>query len=343
MKPQTIGLLLTGTTAALLLFAVPPAAGEGNVVHVFISNGVKAVMDQLRPQAEQAVGRPLAIEFGTTASLLERINGGVPFDAAVLTSEAITGLMDNGKLKSGSLEDLARCGIGVGMRAGAAKPDIHTAEALKRTLRNAKSITFAQEGASRAYLEKMFEHFGIADEMRGKRVLTPSSVKSNALVRDGEAEFILTLVSEILPAQGVELVGPGEAGPLGGRQLLAQQQVAGGAGVGQEQLVLVIGVDAQVVLAEVGGHGQLVADPADAQIVAEHLGHRQVVEDDREPAEVLDVLHDAEVLAGWGLLVLEHLQGDRRDAQRPDRRLAAQQPLGLFQVQARPPGGGTPC
>jgi len=208
MKPPTIGLLLTGTTAALLLFAVPPAAGEGNVVHVFISNGVKAVMDQLRPQAEQAVGRPLAIEFGTTASLLERINDGVPFDAAVLTSEAITGLMDNGKLKSGSLEDLARCGIGVGMRAGAAKPDIHTAEALKRTLRNAKSISFAQEGASRAYLEKMFEHFGIADEMRGKRVLTPSSVKSNALVRDGEAEFILTLVSEILPAQGVELVGP---------------------------------------------------------------------------------------------------------------------------------------
>lgn len=208
MKPPTIGLLLTGTTAALLLFAVPPAAGEGNVVHVFISNGVKAVMDQLRPQAEQAVGRPLAIEFGTTASLLERINDGVPFDAAVLTSEAIRSLMDDGKLKSGSLEDLARCGIGVGMRAGAAKPDIHTVEALKRTLRNAKSISFAQEGASRAYLEKMFEHFGIADEMRAKRVLTPSSVRSNALVRDGEAEFILTLVSEILPAQGVELVGP---------------------------------------------------------------------------------------------------------------------------------------
>jgi ABC-type molybdate transport system substrate-binding protein len=59
---------------------------------------VKAVMDQLRPQAEQAIGRPLAIEFGTTASLLERIKEGVPFDAAVLTSEAIRGLMDDGKL-----------------------------------------------------------------------------------------------------------------------------------------------------------------------------------------------------------------------------------------------------
>jgi molybdate transport system substrate-binding protein len=95
------------------------------------------------------------------------------------------------------------------MRAGAAKPNIGTPGALKQTLQKAKSISFASEGASRVYLEKMFDQFGIASEMKTKTVLTPSSVKSNELVRDGKAEYILTLVSEILPAApGVELVGP---------------------------------------------------------------------------------------------------------------------------------------
>jgi hypothetical protein len=39
----------------------------------------------------------------------------------------------------------------------------------------------------------------MADEMRAKAVLATNSVKSNELVRNGKAEFILTLVSEILP------------------------------------------------------------------------------------------------------------------------------------------------
>jgi molybdate transport system substrate-binding protein len=48
----------------------------------------------------------------------------------------------------------------------------------------------------------------MADEMKAKTILTPSSVDSNKLVSEGKAEYILTLVSEILPAPGVDLVGP---------------------------------------------------------------------------------------------------------------------------------------
>jgi molybdate transport system substrate-binding protein len=54
----------------------------------------------------------------------------------------------------------------------------------------------------------MFGHFGIANEIQAKTVLTPTSVKSNELVQQGKAQYILTLVSEILPAPGVELIGP---------------------------------------------------------------------------------------------------------------------------------------
>jgi molybdate transport system substrate-binding protein len=195
--------------AAVLGFcAAGPAPAQQAPLHVFVSNGVKTVIDEIRPQWEHAAGRPLSFEFGTTAGLKAKLEGGADFDATVLTSEAIADLVKGGKVAAASRAEIARCGIGVGVRAGAAKPDIRTAAALKRTLHEAKSVTFAEAGASRNYLDKMFGQFGIADEMKGKTVLTPSSVNSNELVRDGKSQYILTLVSEILPAPGVELVGP---------------------------------------------------------------------------------------------------------------------------------------
>jgi len=191
----------------LLLWPASYAAAQAPL-HVLVSNGVKTVIDEIRPQWEHAAGRPVALEFGTTAALKAKIAGGASFDATVLTSDAVADLVKDGKLAAASRAEIARCGIGVGMRAGAAKPDIHTADALKRTLRDAKSVTFAEAGASRTYLEKMFGQFGIAGDMKAKTVLTPSSVDSNKLVSDGKAQYILTLVSEILPAHDVELVGP---------------------------------------------------------------------------------------------------------------------------------------
>ena len=183
------------------------AAAQSAPIHVLASNGVKAVIDELKPQAERAIGRPLAIEFDTSSSVKKRIEGGEAFDVAILTSEVIDDLAKAGKIASGTRTEIARCGIGIGVRSGAAKPDIRTADALKKTLLAAKSITFAQDGASRTYILQMEDKLGIADTMKAKTILEKGSVGSNARVADGSAEMILTLVSEILPAPGVQLVG----------------------------------------------------------------------------------------------------------------------------------------
>jgi molybdate transport system substrate-binding protein len=210
MKTHCLATVLATIAGGLILSTIPaPAADRDAPVRAFVSNGVKTVIDDLRPQWEHAAGRPVSIEFGTAADLKQRIESGAPFDVAVLTSEAISDLIKDRKVAGASRVELARCGIGVGMRAGAVKPKIGTPDELKRTLHDAKSVSFAEQGASRTYLDKIFDRFGIAGEMKAKTVLTPSSVKSNELVRDGKAEYILTLVSEILPAApGVELVGP---------------------------------------------------------------------------------------------------------------------------------------
>jgi molybdate transport system substrate-binding protein len=196
------------SVAVVLLLAAFQVAAQNAPVHVLASNGIKAVIDELKPQAERAIGRPLAIEFDTSSSVKRRIDGGAAFDVAILTSDVIGDLAKAGKIGAGTRTEIARCGIGIGVRAGAAKPDIRTMEALKKTFLAAKSIVYAQDGASKTYILAMFERLGIADVMKAKTVLEQGSVQSNARVAEGSAGMVLTLVSEILPAKGIDLVGP---------------------------------------------------------------------------------------------------------------------------------------
>jgi molybdate transport system substrate-binding protein len=194
--------------AATLLLTAIQLAAQNAPLHVLASNGVKAVIDELKPQAERAIGRPLTIEFATSSAVKKQIESGEAFDVAILTSDVIDELAKAGKIAAGTRTEIARCGIGIGVRKGAAKPDIKTVNALKKSLLASKSITYAQDGASAAYILQMEDKLGIADKMKTKTILEQGSVRSNARVADGSAEMVLTLVSEILPAPGVDLVGP---------------------------------------------------------------------------------------------------------------------------------------
>jgi molybdate transport system substrate-binding protein len=165
-------------------------------------------MESLQPQGERAAGHPVTMQYGSTNSILHTIAEGGQFDVVVLTTEGIDALIKDAKIAPGTRADIARAGIGVGVRAGAPKPDIGTSDALKRTLLKLKSVTYAQDGASRIYLEKMFDRLGIGSEMKPKIILEQGSGGAGARVANGGAEMIMTLVSEILPMHGVEFVGP---------------------------------------------------------------------------------------------------------------------------------------
>ena len=193
-------------TAAISVLGLP-AVAQNAPVRVLASNGVKAVIEELQPQCERAVGRPLAIQFASTADLMKKVDAGEAFDLAVLTSEAIDQLVKSGKVGP-KATPLARSGVGVGVRTGAPKPEIGTPEAMKRTLLKAKSVTYAEDGASRVFVEKMEERLGVASDVKAKTMLTHGSGAATANVADGKSDLVLTLASEILPVHGIELVGP---------------------------------------------------------------------------------------------------------------------------------------
>jgi len=194
--------------AALAWLGTVAAQSAGAPIRALSSNGVRAALEELAPQCERTVGRELAIEFGTSASIRERVAGGEAVDVAFVTSEVVAELAKGGHLAAASITPLGRAGIGVGIRAGARRYDIGSADAIKRALLTARSVSYAQDGASRVHIERMFERLGIAAEMKAKTLLEQGSVRAAAKVVDGDAELLLTLVSEILPVAGMELLGP---------------------------------------------------------------------------------------------------------------------------------------
>ena len=208
MKTRAIAAAMAITITGIVFLFAEGAAAQAPAVRVLASNGVQGALNEIIPQCERAIGHPLAVEFGTTATLKPRIEGGEAFDFTLLTSEAIDALIKEGKVAADSRANAARVGIGIGIRADAAKPDVSTPEALKKVLLNAKSITYATAGASRPPTDKMLDRMGIADALKSKTLLLGGAEETTAAVRDGKAEILITLISEIMSAKGLQLAGP---------------------------------------------------------------------------------------------------------------------------------------
>jgi len=102
------------------------------------SNGVKAVVLDLLPEFERANGVTPTITWASTNMLMDEIRKGATGDLAILTDEAIDGLIGQGKMVAGSRVDLVRSAIGIAVRQGAPKPDIRSS---KRCSRRARSPT----------------------------------------------------------------------------------------------------------------------------------------------------------------------------------------------------------
>lgn len=205
MKRGAIAFVIPVVVGFVLLFS--PARPAGAEIRIICSNGIKGAMDKLIPQYEQKSGRHIAIQYGASAVLKRTIEGGEPFDLAILTPGIVDNLIQEGKIAAGTHTDIATASLAAGIRAGTPKADISTPEAMKRRLLAAKSITYAKEGAATGAINKMFEQLGIAEQLKPKLALQTVSGKAEETVAAGENEIVFGPVSEIIPVSGVEVLG----------------------------------------------------------------------------------------------------------------------------------------
>jgi molybdate transport system substrate-binding protein len=197
------------TIAALVTVSMmTPLAAQKAPLRVIASNGVKTFVEALVPAYERSSGRTVAVTYGTSSGLVKDIVGGAGFDAVIATVDAVDQVTKAGKVPAGTSTVIGHSSVGLGVRQGTKKPAAKTAAELKRVLLETKAITYAGNGASRPHIEAMFARLGIAETMKAKTILEQGSERAIARVNAGDADLLITLVSEILPAPGIDLVGP---------------------------------------------------------------------------------------------------------------------------------------
>jgi molybdate transport system substrate-binding protein len=171
-------------------------------IKVICSGAMRPALEELAPQFERASGHKLAISFAGTNVIRDRVQAGEAVDVIILAATAVDALLKEGKLAA--KVDLVRSGVGVGVRAGAPRPDLSSAEAFKRTLLAAKSFS-RSEGPSGVYIAALLERMGIAEAMKGKTVVVRGRLVGDALVK-GEADIGVQQVSELKSVPGVDVL-----------------------------------------------------------------------------------------------------------------------------------------
>ena len=132
---------------------------------------------------------------------------GEAFDVVILASDAIDKLIAAGHIDPSSKVDLVNSGVAVAVRAGTASPDISSEAAVKAAVLAAKTISYST-GPSGVALAKLFERWGIAEQIASRIVQAPPGVPVGSLVAKGEVELGFQQLSELIHLEGISIVGP---------------------------------------------------------------------------------------------------------------------------------------
>lgn len=177
------------------------------MLKVLSTHAVQGALVALMARFEAAQGATVAVDYAPTNALLARIEAGDRADVAIITRAGVDDLIRLGILDAGATVDLGRSLVGLAVKAGAAKPEIGTPEALKDALLAAPSIAYSGLGASGVLFAGLIAQLGIADAVNAKAMVIPSGL-TGALVASGEVEMAVQQLSELMAVPGLDIVGP---------------------------------------------------------------------------------------------------------------------------------------
>src|SRR5262245_49879953 len=193
--------------AVAIVASVIPAMADAAELKVIAGGSMTAPLNKISPEFEKASGHKLSIHFDSTPNIIARVNAGTPFDVVVVPVDVFKDSAAKARFAPGPAIDIARVGYGMVVRSGAPKPDISTPDAFKKALLAASSVAYLPTSAAGAYVTKVFERLGVAEEMKAKTKVQASPGAIPQAVAKGEAE-IGVFLSNVLIAPGVDMAGP---------------------------------------------------------------------------------------------------------------------------------------
>lgn len=167
----------------------------------------RAVLAGLAADWTKRTGIALEIESVGGVDAAKRVQAGEAFDVVFLAADAIEKLINSGHVLAGSRADLMLSLTAVAVPAGTPDPDISSEAALKNAVLAARSIGYST-GPSGVALQKLFERWGVAEEIKTRTVQAPAGVPVGALIAKGDVALGFQQVSELIHIDGIRIVGP---------------------------------------------------------------------------------------------------------------------------------------
>jgi molybdate transport system substrate-binding protein len=179
---------------------------------VMTSGAFTAAHLALVPQLERLTQKKVATattSVGTGEnSIPNRLKRGEIADLVIVADALLQELIGEGLVVADSRTPVARSMIGIAVRAGAPKPDLSSAEGLKRALLDANSIAYSASVSGQYLTKELLQKLGIADAVLSKCRFVGGGERTGAVVARGEADIAFQQMSELLPVPGIAHVTP---------------------------------------------------------------------------------------------------------------------------------------
>ena len=170
------------------------------------SMATRHILADLARDYEARGGTPVEIRSmgGVEAAKLAR--AGEKVDVIVLASKVMGALEAEGHIVKGSIRGFARSEIAVAVAAGARRPNVESAEAVRRAMTEARRLCYST-GPSGDHLKALCETWGLSDTVLKRALVAPPGVPVASLVAGGAADLGFQQLSELIGQPGIEVAG----------------------------------------------------------------------------------------------------------------------------------------
>ena len=206
LKSTALKIIAFATAAGLSAMVAGGSAIAAEINVVSTPGPMPEVMGALIPIFERASGHKVTIKFQGAPATIGQLKEGAGIDLLIADEDVIGNLVKDGTIAAGGSSRVMLSRVGVAVRAGAPKPNIGSADALKAALVAAKSVAYSQ-GASGQHFLTVIARLGLVDTLKPKTIIVQGK-PVGAAVAAGEAEIGIQQVAELLPVPGIDLVGP---------------------------------------------------------------------------------------------------------------------------------------
>lgn len=176
-------------------------------IRIVSSMATRQVLSELVDAFKARSSHEVQLESVGGVEAARRVRAGEPFDAVVLAAEVIDQLAAEGRVVSGSRVDLVRSGVSMAVRSGDPRPDIGSADAVRRAVLAATSVGYST-GPSGDHVARLFERWGIAEAIRSRTVKAPPGVPVGTLVAQGKVGLGFQQLAELIHVEGIDVLGP---------------------------------------------------------------------------------------------------------------------------------------